>query len=1508
MLRDTAYSILSGAGEAVNETSDFVSLLWGDGDFDIIPESALEAVEPESDHWAYDLIEGFSQFGLGLFGAGKLIAPLRIGTRAAAAARGLGASSRVARAVKAGAGFEIAGAITDFVAFDPYDQRVSDLAANSGIPFAEDVGRWLRAGEKPDEVGITDELWNRTKAAVEGGMLGLATGATIAGMSYAVRRSGIQRALKSGSIDEGTAEAMHTEAMQALEADARRLGEREALGIFHDEVGARLAMNPPPNTRTIEQAAFRDPQTGKVLPTGPAHDPSAIEDVAARKRVLETAPTRPEIEGYVDTDGNFLTRQEAQEVLSSKTGESADVVGRSGAEGDPQWVTEPDYFIQKAIRQGGDRADDVEHGEFMVDTPQGRDPESATSSQGFDPKKHDKLWHATTSLTGVRDEGLQAGGGRIGVGSGAPSEVSTTWSYNYAFSIAQIHKLQAKVGNDMIEGADEILDVFDDLYRRDLKEGVADEIRLDQGLMEDLEEALIRKRGIMPTEEDALERLHLEVHADDRTFREAMNAAINEGFIDEGELIQRLNGGLSREMMSGTLREPEDWVGIDPDDIGVVQVVAKPDADPRILPTEAEFAFRPDEIEIVPRLAIRHETQVAARNAVLYRRLMAKRGLPRSRVDAAVREARELIESGADPMDPEVYKTIGHNLGLITRTLDDYKRVHLAMLEEFGDEFQNATFRQSEGFGVTWADTEDAALRILTEKVFGENATLDDAVRWFEQEFAETGLEKGQLAAQLHAAHKASILIGQDIARVATAADIAQGAEKAVLEELLRDMMTSFVRIETKLGGVTSEVARTLNVAKLKGQTPDIARQVREGSESAVRTALEEGNRVAREAGEKLDLDDAELREMARNLRLTNGDPELIRKAMIHTAEQIRTLDPTSKLERTISFRTNMLLSGPKTQFVNAFNNLLTAFQVPLEYWWGGLRAGDREIMHYGRDLIPTFQDVSEAFQMFRKTWTEKVNVLDPTHRIGEGMDSGEGWLANLGAGAKWLEQLPGRALMSTDEFFKTLNFRSKVRADALELARRDALDQGLEGRQYDEFLSQRVYEAQESALAKQKHVDAGLAAHVGQGINERALDHARYATFTNDLEYGMGQSLREMTARHPWLRFVMPFVRTPVNLVRFAWQRTPVLNRWQRQHAADLAAGGQRAAAARARTDVGIGLYGSAIMLALSGKITGRGPSDNQLRRQWLETHQPYSVKIGDKWVSYRRLEPMATAFQLVGDFAEIVSELDEPDAISGGTAILASLSQAAVSKTFLTGLTDFFDAIGSGDEHKFNRTFSNFVTSFSPNALRQLNTAIDPYYRETRGLLDEFAARTPGWSQTLDARRNIFGERAMRPGLAFDRAWNPFTMMDPPEDANIRQALLELGKALPMPSETMLEGNIDLTDRNKWADEDTPDMSPYTRMLDMMANPPWGGPPLKEVIFDMIRNNTWDSLGSGTEEFAGGGRYRVIQSVIGKYVTAARDQIKLEYPKLMAEYIRLSELQGQSLLAQDEEVLNSR
>jgi hypothetical protein len=677
-----------------------------------------------------------------------------------------------------------------------------------------------------------------------------------------------------------------------------------------------------------------------------------------------------------------------------------------------------------------------------------------------------------------------------------------------------------------------------------------------------------------------------------------------------------------------------------------------------------------------------------------------------------------------------------------------------------------------------------------------------------------------------------------------------------------------------------AEVRGTAEV--MGGEVDESALKQGEGKKPAgKKPSVEPGHRAPRGRKATEGLTKPEVRALARAVYLTDGDPAamlaVLRGPKMKPPAEIANNPAAVKkwYDYVISYRMEAMLSGPKTLIINAVSNAIAFAQRPAEYWWGGLRTGNPALRQMGGDMYGgLWENSRESWSAARKAFSLGENVLDPqNNHTGQTL---AGW-----GEASWLQRIAhaaSRFLMGTDEFFKQLNYRGNLRAQILRKAR----DQG-------------ITDAGELARRLKDDMQFGFDPE-GGAANPLALQYSRVGTFTNELEYGIGKWLQEGTQKHPLLRVIMPFVRTPVNIFRYAWERTPGLNFANRNFLDDWKAGGERRAIAQAKLEMGTALYSTAALLTVTGNINGAGPADADLRRQWRAAgNQPYSVRIPgtNKWVSYRRADPTFAPLGLVADAIQISGELHDTHRTSIAAAITASIMANMSSKAFMQGATEFMDAMSSGRGDVVENLLSSTATSFVPNILRQTNP--DDTIHETRGMLDEFMARVPGFSNMLEPRRNMFGEKVLLPPGYVNRSLNPFTVMekgDAPQD--VADQLILLGRAFNMPSETLANGLINLTDKGL---DDKGKQSPYDRMLEIMSKPPNGMPSLRQRLEALVQTDGYKNASVDQYVNVGGMKFRMANTIVQAYQAMAWAEVLKEYPRVQTAVRQAAELNGASL-----------
>jgi hypothetical protein len=761
------------------------------------------------------------------------------------------------------------------------------------------------------------------------------------------------------------------------------------------------------------------------------------------------------------------------------------------------------------------------------------------------------------------------------------------------------------------------------------------------------------------------------------------------------------------------------------------------------------------------------------------------------------------------------------------------------------------------GRSVPWAETAQAA-RSLGLKGMSEDQVVEHAARLWGH--------TSDLPKQLYASKEVMADMGKSIYKLSQMVDA--NPENGVAASQLSNSLESLMQFHAYFSGAKSDVARSLNVLKAPvGEAMD--------------ELITKGEFHRAPAGGAFSgMSRSEIASMMRMVHLSGGDPaEII--AQMKVPRQIgplmaKTSDPTT-LQRIGNYATTLrieaMLSGPKTHVTNMVSNAMAAMQRPVEYWWAGVRHGNSSLRQFGGDLFGgLLKDHQEALSAAKKSFLDGVNILDPgnTH-------TGQGVMGPA-QGLSFLR--PSRFLMASDEMFKQLNYRSHVRAQILQAARQEGVTDAGE-------LAQRVASDLPFAFTPD-----------GGAVIPQAMEYTRYSTFTNELEYGLGKKMQELSQESVWFRNVMPFVRTPTNIFRYAWERTPLLNALNKDFRKQLsgAMGEDARQIAVAKSELGTALYTTATMMALSGHISGRGPSDPDLRKQWIAAgNQPYSMRVPgtNQWVSYRRLDPTFAPLGIAADLVSMSGEMSQDQHDNLWASAAASITANLASKTYMQGLVEFMDAVASGQGHLFTKFGENVAGSFIPNALRQADP--NDTYRETYGLLDEMSSRIPWLSQGLEPRRNILGEKIMRPPGYFNRTINPFTVAPGITQNSTEDELLKLGKAFSMPSTTLANGSIDLTDRKTF--DERKNQSPYDRMLELMGTGFDGAPGLRKQLEDLMKDPQWKSLSSDDAYGPGGMKFKLASDVIHSMQEASQAKLFEEYPKLARAYEQAMNIQGAGL-----------
>ena len=337
--------------------------------------------------------------------------------------------------------------------------------------------------------------------------------------------------------------------------------------------------------------------------------------------------------------------------------------------------------------------------------------------------------------------------------------------------------------------------------------------------------------------------------------------------------------------------------------------------------------------------------------------------------------------------------------------------------------------------------------------------------------------------------------------------------------------------------------------------------------------------------------------------------------------------------------------------------------------------------------------------------------------------------------------RLPFRLMGAADEFVKSFFTRIEVAAQARQIARNENLS--------GDALRLRIAElmevgspAWERALAGSKRITFqneeisinGVPVKLNSPLTagSRAIDAIDGAAkLIKRVKKGdFGVPLRGLS------HFVFPFVDTPTNIFKMGVQMSPVggllsiidaMRYYNLRRKGNVEEAQKIYNAARAFDDLTNQIIAWGFILALS-ELVKPGDDDEELpyitgTMPWRTTAPgereiayrvapPQSIRIGGKWISYKRLDPFASALAFTVDSIKEFTSGKPVDENWGNIGM--NMMRNLQDKTFMQGVSDLFNAIN--DPERFGTKWAvNIATGFVPNLIRQPRRTQDPLIRES-------------------------------------------------------------------------------------------------------------------------------------------------------------------------------------------------
>lgn len=256
--------------------------------------------------------------------------------------------------------------------------------------------------------------------------------------------------------------------------------------------------------------------------------------------------------------------------------------------------------------------------------------------------------------------------------------------------------------------------------------------------------------------------------------------------------------------------------------------------------------------------------------------------------------------------------------------------------------------------------------------------------------------------------------------------------------------------------------------------------------------------------------------------------------------------------------------------------------------------------------------------------------------------------------------------------------------------------------------------------------------------IRDLAAEDASVISMTGKLQSQSLGGVEKWMNNSLVARMIIPFPHPFLQTMEMALERTPI-GRLLPHMKADLAAGGARAAAAKAK--LATGNQTAAVMAMFAGLsyvaddsdwigYTGSGPFKQSQKSLWAATHRADTIRIGGKEIMLAKLGPVGQVMSATADVMGVINEgINYGDksfsdtALSLAAHISAAWTHLAVSELFAADVKDVIAGFVEGDASAFERVierkgtmlvpagaFVRDLTNILTETRQQLQTAVGP------------------------------------------------------------------------------------------------------------------------------------------------------------------------------------------------------
>lgn len=349
--------------------------------------------------------------------------------------------------------------------------------------------------------------------------------------------------------------------------------------------------------------------------------------------------------------------------------------------------------------------------------------------------------------------------------------------------------------------------------------------------------------------------------------------------------------------------------------------------------------------------------------------------------------------------------------------------------------------------------------------------------------------------------------------------------------------------------------------------------------------------------------------------------------------------------------------------------------------------------------------------------------------------------------------------------------------------------------RAMDVWVNAAAYDAEMMSFATRKGVLKGLKGNklksyvddfVKRPTEEahlQSMKMAKHSTFMDDPDHLTSWFLdvRRVPAIGTASHFVVPFVNTIGNLTKRGLELTPGIGIAKEAVSRKMGRGlGTPEIIAKQIEGSMLALY--VFYKCAKGEVVGAAPQNKaEKERFYAQGKKPWSIKLDDTYISYRRIEPFNTVLASASiAYDNIINAKDDETKTEIFYNMAFDFKNNLIDSSYFQGMQQIFNR-HQKMETAIPRTIASFIpySSFwrSINRAYEKATAGDVKIREDTWL-NSFAQVIPTLSGKIPAKLNIWGEEIINPGSILQH-WLPYKWSRETQDP-VEIELERLNKAL--------------------------------------------------------------------------------------------------------------------------------